>query len=74
MGAETALLNTTAGLRGSFLSKTFSGCGSTIVKHDCGTVVAAFLSRTFGGPGILQFSQPFRLASGDDDDDVFNKP
>ena len=29
---------------------------SSIVKHDCGTAVAAFLSRTFGGPGILQFS------------------
>ena len=39
------------------LSKTFSGRGSTIVKHDCGTAVAAFLSRTFGGPGILQFSR-----------------
>ena len=29
---------------------------SSIVKHDRGTAVAAFLSRTFGGPGILQSS------------------
>ena len=33
-----------------------SGRGSSIVKHDCGTAVAVFLSRTFGGPGILQSS------------------
>ena len=32
---------------------------SSIVKNDCGTAVAAFLSRTFGGPGILQFSRDF---------------
>ena len=41
---------------GSFLINTFIGRGSSIVKHDCGTAVAAFLSRTFGGPGILQSS------------------
>ena len=41
---------------GSFLSKAFSGRGSSIVKHDCGTAVADFLSGTFGGPGILQSS------------------
>ena len=29
----------------------------SIIKHDCGTAGAAFLSRTFGGPGILQFSR-----------------
>ena len=29
----------------------------SIVKHDCGTAVAAFSSRTFGGPGILQSSR-----------------
>ena len=30
---------------------------SSIVKQDCGNAVAAFLSRTFDGPGILQSSQ-----------------
>ena len=38
-----------------FLSK-FSGHESSIVKHDCGTAVAAFLRRTFGGQSILQSS------------------
>ena len=36
--------------------RSISECGSSIAIHECGTAMTVFLSKTFSGLGILQFS------------------